>query len=61
MNFTWTFRHIVYALTVTILSNYKSIGPYNIHTPYWRCLYHVFYTNDELYRVGQKKTDCFQT
>jgi len=21
----------------------KSIGPYNIHTPYWRCLYHVFY------------------
>jgi len=27
----------------------KSIGPYNIHTPYWRCFYNVFYTYDELY------------
>ena len=27
----------------------KSIGQYNIYTPYWRCFYNVFYTYDELY------------
>jgi len=26
-----------------------SIGPFNIHTPYWRCFYNVLHTYDELY------------
>ena len=36
---------------LTIYLNFwtKSIGPFNIHTPYWRCFYNVFYTYDELY------------
>ena len=31
------------------LADATAIGLYNIHTPYWRCFYNVFYTYDELY------------
>ena len=54
-NFSFRFGNRIIVDTTELLKKHylnfwtKSIGPFNTHTPYWRCFYNVFYTYDELY------------